>query len=216
MASFSLVLCVAQYKNSQYICTTKVLKDKRNSVKIMKRTVAGTIGHRSFQVEEDAWQELTAYLDSLHSMYKNEPDRHEIIRDIEDRIGEHLWEWRGAQGLVISMADVQRVIGLVGNAQDIDTEAKGSTNAYYAPRKKLYRDPDNRVFGGVCSGLAYYFRADVVLIRVISVVLLFVAFSSFWVYIILWIITPKASTRAQKLEMRGIPVTPENLNKFQL
>lgn len=183
----------------------------------MKRTVSGTIGQRGFQVEEDAWQELTAYLDSLRRIYSRESDREEILRDIEDRVGEYLWEWCGAQGQVVSMRDVQRVIGLVGNPQDLGNESKASysSRADQSTRKKLYRDPDNRVIGGVCSGLAYYFNADVVAVRIIAAALLFLAFASFWVYIILWMITPKAITRTQKLEMRGIPITPENLNNFR-
>lgn len=183
----------------------------------MKRTVSGTIGHREFQVEEDAWQELTMHLKSLRKIYEREIDCEEIVRDMEDRIGEHLWEWRGAQGKVISIDDVQRAINLVGNAQDLSDESKRETssNPVGSPSpRKLYRDPDGKVIGGVCSGLAYYLHTDVVLIRVIAVILLFFASASFWIYLILWIIMPKAITRAQKLEMRGIPVTPENLNKF--
>lgn len=55
----------------------------------MKRTVSGTIGHREFQVEEDAWQELTMHLKSLRKIYEREIDCEEIVRDMEDRIGEH-------------------------------------------------------------------------------------------------------------------------------
>lgn len=182
----------------------------------MKRTVSGTIGHRGFQVEEDAWQELTDYLKSLRRIYENESDCDEIVQDIEDRIGEHLWEWRGVQGQVVCMNDIQRVIGLVGNAHDLGNDAKKNNfQPRNEPRKKLYRDTDSCVIGGVCSGLAYYFRTDVVIIRIIATALLFLAFTSFWIYIIMWIITPEAKTRTQKLEMRGIPVTPENLRNFR-
>jgi len=111
----------------------------------MKRTVSGTIGHREFQVEEDAWQELTMHLKSLRKIYEREIDCEEIVRDMEDRIGEHLWEWRGAQGKVISIDDVQRAINLVGNAQDLSDESKRETssNPVGSPSpRKLYRDPD--------------------------------------------------------------------------
>lgn len=183
----------------------------------MKRTVSGTIGHRGFQVEEDAWQEITSYLDSLRGIYAQEKDCEEIIRDIEDRIGEHLWEWRGAQGQVIGIADVQRVIGLVGAPQDLSGDSKrtNSSRVNPTPRKKLYRDPDNRVLGGICSGLSYYFNTDVVVIRILAAATLFLGLAGFWIYIIMWLITPKANTRTQKLEMRGVPVTPENLNDLR-
>lgn len=182
----------------------------------MKRTVSATIGSRAFLLEEDAYAELLRYLDALKRAYKNEQDLHEIIRDIEDRIADYLWEWRGAQGMAITIEDVLRVKAQIGDPADFsDTYTPPHRNCPpRAQSKKLYRDPDNKVFGGVCSGLSYYFNIDVVLVRIVAIVLLFVAFASFWVYIVLWIVLPKAITRAQRLEMRGIPVTPENLNKY--
>ena len=80
--------------------------------------------------------------------------------------------------------------------------------------KKLFRDPDNKSLGGVCSGLALYLIADVVLLRVLFVIALFMGGVGFWAYIIFWIVAPMAYTAAQKCEMRGLPVTAENLRKF--
>jgi phage shock protein C len=81
-------------------------------------------------------------------------------------------------------------------------------------RKGLFRDPDNRVLGGVCSGLGYYMEVDPVILRVILAVL-FLAFGfGMLVYLILWIAIPKAVTTAQKLEMRGESVNASTIGNF--
>jgi phage shock protein PspC (stress-responsive transcriptional regulator) len=81
-------------------------------------------------------------------------------------------------------------------------------------RRRLYRDGDNRVIGGVCSGLGAYFNIDMVILRVIFVALFFLGVgSSLLIYIILWIVVPKAKTTAQRLEMRGKEATVSNIEK---
>lgn len=176
----------------------------------MKRTMNGSIGLRSFTLEEDAWSELTNYLERLRRLYSSQPDGEEIVNDIEGRLGEHLWEWKGAQGFVITLDDVRRVERVMGQPEDLGSECCPPPQRM---SRKLYRDPLNRVFGGVCSGLAYYFRGDVVLVRIVAVLLLFLFFSSFWVYLVLWIVLPAARTRVERLEMMGLPITNENLKQ---
>jgi phage shock protein PspC (stress-responsive transcriptional regulator) len=84
----------------------------------------------------------------------------------------------------------------------------------YQVRRRLYRDGDNRVLGGVCSGLGAYFNFDTVALRVIFIVLFFLGVgASFLIYLILWIVVPKAKTTAQRLEMRGKEATISNIEK---
>ena len=82
------------------------------------------------------------------------------------------------------------------------------------PVKKLYLDVENRKLGGVCSGLAAYFDIDVTLIRIIFLALLLCGSFGFWLYIIIWIVAPKALTPAQKCELRGIEANAENMARF--
>ncbi len=82
---------------------------------------------------------------------------------------------------------------------------------YIRPRKRFYRDTDHKVIGGVCSGLAAYFRIDPVVMRI-----LFVVTACFWgggilIYLILWFATPEAASAAEKLEMRGERVDVNNI-----
>ena len=80
--------------------------------------------------------------------------------------------------------------------------------------KKLYRDPDDRVLGGVCSGLGAFFNIDPIIIRLIFVLLVFLgAGSSIIIYLILWIVVPKAANAAQRLEMKGEEVNISNISK---
>ena len=80
--------------------------------------------------------------------------------------------------------------------------------------KKLYLDQDDKKIGGVCSGLALFFGIDVTIIRIIMLVALLCGGCGFWVYLVIWIVAPKAMTPAQKCELRGWPVTAENMAKF--
>ncbi|AFK03125.1 phage shock protein C, PspC [Emticicia oligotrophica DSM 17448] len=77
--------------------------------------------------------------------------------------------------------------------------------------KKFYRDNDDKVLGGVCSGLGAYFGVDATVIRLLFVLGVFLFGTGFLAYIILWIVAPKAQTLTQKMEMKGEPVTLSNI-----
>jgi phage shock protein PspC (stress-responsive transcriptional regulator) len=77
----------------------------------------------------------------------------------------------------------------------------------------LFRDPDNRVFGGVCSGIGHYFGIDPVILRIIFVVSFIFFGTGILIYLILWLVIPKAVTSADKLSMKGEPVNVENIKR---
>ena len=80
--------------------------------------------------------------------------------------------------------------------------------------KKFFRDTDDRKIAGVCSGLALYFGVDVVIIRVLFLIALFCASAGFWAYVAVWVVAPEARTAEEKCALRGLPLTHENLKKF--
>ena len=93
-------------------------------------------------------------------------------------------------------------------------KADAGGKIYYSRARKLYRDPDDRILGGVCSGLGAYFNIDRIIVRLIFVALVILgAGSSLLIYIILWIVVPKAKTIAQKLEMKGEEVNVSSISK---
>src|SRR5690606_17416518 len=144
----------------------------------------------------------------------------EIVGDIENRIAE-MFNERIVQGKkeVITMQDVNEVIAQMGSVDDFESEefegASADTTYDIPPvsgQRKLMRDPDDKVFGGVCSGLGHYFGIESRWIRLILVLLFIFGGTGFLLYVILWIVMPMARTRADRMAMRG--ETP-NLQNFK-
>ncbi len=80
--------------------------------------------------------------------------------------------------------------------------------------KKFFRNPDNKKIAGVCSGIATFFNVDVTIIRLVFVIAFICGTIGFWPYLIVWIISSEATTPEQKCQLRGLPTTAENLQKF--
>ncbi|MCW3785743.1 PspC domain-containing protein [Plebeiibacterium sediminum] len=187
----------------------------------MQKTVNINLSGSVFYIDDDAYALLRQYLDKLENYFGNQEEGKEIIHDIESRIAELFNEKLNDKGAVVNMAMVEDVIAKMGQPEDFEEEASEEKETgsykeekYYKQKKRLYRDVDNRVLGGVCGGIAAYFNTDPVFVRVLFAILPFLSFGIIIpVYIVLWIIIPAAITTAQKLEMRGENVTIKNIEK---
>ena len=190
----------------------------------MNKTVSINLGGLFFHIDEDAYQKLNRYFDAIRRSLG--PDgRDEIMSDIEGRIAELLNEKQKTDKQVVGMREVEDVIAVMGEPEDyrIDDEGPASASgAYYnaqtgyvPPRtRKFYRDGEKALVGGVCSGLSHYFRLDPLWLRIIFVILMFVSFgAAIFVYILLWILIPKAVTTTEKLEMTGEPINISNIER---
>ena len=189
----------------------------------MKKTINAGIGGRSFTIDEDAYNRLDAYLRSFKSRLKDVPVT-EVMDDLEARIAELFTEKVGSGARVVDIALVEDVVNQLGmpdgspvpgEAGTGTSGAAGAKSAAAVPHK-LFRDPSGARVAGVCSGLAHYFDLDVSLIRILMLVAIFAATAGFWIYIVLWIVVPKAMTPAQQCEMRGIVPSAENMAKYAL
>ena len=185
----------------------------------MNKTVNINLGGMFFHIDEDAYQKLTRYFDAIKRSLSNSSGHDEIIKDIEMRVSELLNEKQKTDKYVIGLNDVDEVIAVMGQPEDyiIEDELKG-TNTYNSTAtratKKLYRDKEKGMIGGVASGLGHYFGIDSVWIRIVLILLVFAGFGTgILAYIILWIVTPEALTTTEKLEMTGEPVTISNIEK---
>lgn len=190
----------------------------------MNKTVTINISGIIFHIEEDAYEKLGNYLKTVRNRFSAEDGRDEIMMDIESRVAEILQTKTGPSKQVVVMADVDYVIALMGEPEAISdneekTEEKSSkeestrSHGSSYTRRRLYRDVDDKLIGGVCSGLGYYFDLDPVWIRVGFAVAFFVFGTGFLFYILLLLIIPKAETTAEKLEMRGEPVDVNNISR---
>ena len=176
----------------------------------MNKTISINIGGLFFQIDEEAYKLLENYLDSLKKHFENTEGKEEILQDIESRIAE-IFQVKIEKGAsLITPADVEDAIKILGKPDDIDSSGenqeakKGKSSGF---KKRLYRDEDNKVLGGVCSGLGHYFNVDPVWFRIGFIFALFVFGSSALIYLILWIIIPQATTTEEKLNMKGEPMT---------
>lgn len=182
----------------------------------MKKVVEVNIGGINFTIEDDAYVQLKTYLTRFEASLPKE-DAKEIMEDVEARVAEIFQKEIRYPNQVIGSDSVKKVIeclGEVGSNTSTDNQSESKTESKMKTGKKLYRNMDDRVCAGVCSGLAAYFDIDVTIIRAIFVVVFLFGGSAFFAYIILWVIMPKAETVIQKMEMNGDPITAENLKNY--
>ena len=114
---------------------------------------------------------------------------------------------------VVNLKMVEEIIGQVGYPEGYK-EVNNTNNENMSAPKRLFRDPDDKKIGGVCSGLALFLGIDVVFIRIIFLIALLFVGGGFWAYVIFWIVAPEARTAVEKCEMRGLPPTAENIRRF--
>lgn len=174
----------------------------------MKKTVKITIQGFSYHLDEDAYLALNDYLQAIGRQFASAEESKEVLDEVEGRIAEIFTDWLNEQKQVINLNDIHRLITIIGKPKDFITEEeqtqRENTTSQERPlHGKIFRDKDDAVFGGVCSGLASYFNFDAVLIRVLFVVLVLFFGLSLWVYIILWIVIPPAVTPEQRMEMKS-------------
>lgn len=265
----------------------------------MKKNISINISGIIFHIEEDGYDQLKEYLESINRYFSTFEDSLEIIADIETRIAEIFLSKLKEGKQVIAIEDVEALIATMGSIKDfqaaeedtsfkesdidLDAEEEDQGEPIFAKRlyrdnnrkllagvlsgvafyfnidplwirllyvllffgvwflptiagflliayivmwivvpasdelkeekkiKKMYRDPDSKVLGGVASGIAAYFGVDVVIIRLLFFATIFIAGTGLILYIILWIILPEAKTLTDKMEMQGQPVTLSNI-----
>lgn len=191
------------------------LKQGIKQIKItdMKKVIEVNIGGVNFTIEDDAYIQLKNYLNRFEASLPIE-DAKEIMEDVEARVAEIFQKEVKYPNQVISSSSVRKVIECLGEVNsNNENQSETKTENKMRTEKKLYRNIDEKVFAGVCSGLAAYFNIDATIVRVIFVLIFFLGGSALLAYIILWIIMPKAETVIQKMEMNGEPITAENLKK---
>ncbi|MCJ7446644.1 MAG: PspC domain-containing protein [Bacteroidales bacterium] len=179
----------------------------------MKITVSINLGGYSLNIDEDAYAELKRYLKNLELHFAGEESSSEILSDIEARMSELFRVKLTAYKQVISMDDVRNVISVLGTPEDIsDNEGTSARDKFSSPGyHRMYRDPDNRIIGGVCAGMGAYWNIEPWIIRIIFIAFTMLGGLGILVYLILYIVLPEAKTTAQKIEMKGEPVNIHNI-----
>lgn len=196
----------------------------------MKEVVKVSIGGYAFTLDVEAYEAANTYLDELQSYYSRRSGGDEIMEGLEERFAELLLDRVGSDG-VASKSEVAAVMAILGKPSAIESgddapelpsriNPEGESQASPEPerpagmqqeRRRLFRDPDHHIFGGVCTGLANYFGIDVVIVRIIWVALLILGLhlsdASSWDsavlfpilgYLICWISMPVPQSQHEK------------------
>tara|TARA_R110001592_G_scaffold359340_1_gene665569 strand:+ start:5108 stop:6682 length:1575 start_codon:yes stop_codon:yes gene_type:complete len=191
----------------------------------MNKTININLAGIIFHLDEDAYKLLDTYLNKLKLVFKNTDGHEEIITDIEARFAELFQADLVDHLAVVTIDMVKNAIAKVGEPEMFVTDDEDETDSHHSKeekvnpgtkknKRKLYRNPDDTTIAGVCSGLAAYLGTESWIIRTIFVVLvLFGTGTGIPIYIILWIVVPEARTTSQKLEMKGEPITVDNISK---
>ena len=189
----------------------------------MKEVEKVSIGGYAFTLEKDASMEVERYLKGLESHYLGQPGGKEIMEGIEERMAELLLERCGQNG-VASMMDIHGIIDILGRPERIEADDPEPEQPQSAPRKKMYRDMENKRIGGVCAGLANYFNFDVAAMRIIfCVIALALLFGGarngawsllgFVAYAVLWLAMPPARTAQERWAMKGDSGTLDDIQR---
>ena len=204
----------------------------------MKKTVNINLAGQPFIIDEDAYDMLSDYLLTLRQAFVATGES-DITPDIEIRMAELFEDALSSSASIITITDVENVIERIGRPETIleeidginitgdsndknftkeEPESLNDTSSTPPPlpiQKRLYRDPSNRLLGGVCSGLSWYLGIDPVWMRLITVGLCFLSFSVAGIaYLVLWIIVPEANTPYERLQMMGESPSMDNIGKM--
>lgn len=194
----------------------------------MQRIIQINLSGRLIPIEEDAYLLLRDYVKTLERQFEKEQGKDEIIQDIETRIAE-LFGYRLAAGApCIDTPDVSKVIETLGPAYKMGSNdepvnpylpeqyaGQKNNNQYnYNGHRRIFRNPNDKILGGVCSGVANYFEIDPVIVRLVMATLFFFAGIGFLAYIISWIVIPYPRTPEEMASMSGgVPLNFHDIKK---
>ncbi|MDR2214752.1 MAG: PspC domain-containing protein [Nevskiaceae bacterium] len=194
----------------------------------MRKVTTISLNDNAYQVDDEGYEALRAYLGAAERNLAGNPDRAEILRDLEQAIGDKCRACLGTHKTVVTQEEIQRIVEQMGpviepgesadstaaNASasaDTSTGAQTNTGAGAAAAngarpRRLYRLQEDSMWAGVCGGLGAYFGVDPVWVRV-AFILLTLFTSGLWlaVYLVMWIIVPKATTTSERAAAHGAP-----------
>lgn len=191
----------------------------------MKKSISLNIQGSVFLFDENASVVLSNYIENLKLFFKEYEDADEIIRDIEYRISELLFE-KNDKKHEFTEEEVVKVIETIGKPDDFDSEKTEEKNnlksseeteeqSNLKPSKKLYRDLDNGWIGGVASGLAEHFNLPVTIFRLAFIFAAFLSYGlALLIYIFLWISLPKVNSIVDALKVKGREINIDSISKF--
>lgn len=192
----------------------------------MKKTISAEVGGSNFIFDEDAYVLLDSYLNQFEDHLEHDTEK-DVMEELEMRIADLFRDGlHGKEVVDIRLTEsVIAQLGLPGGETfKLDDEKSStkkdsgeSTNFFdftFDKSRKLFRDPDDKKIGGVCSGMGFYFNIDPTIIRLLFVFIVMFGGAGIVAYVILLLVVPEASSAAEKCQMRGIEANADNIRKY--
>lgn len=184
----------------------------------MEKIIQISIGSSVFTLEETAYETLKKYLDEIRAAFTNEEGGAEIVKDIEARISEHLACLGKMPITTTDVEDIEKIMGSVAEVTGKNDQPSPAAPEAETPtariHRRLFRDEDHAILGGVCAGIAAYLDVDPVWVRLATVILAFMSLGTIIVlYVVLWLIVPAAETTSELIEMHGEEVTLRSIKE---
>lgn len=187
----------------------------------MERVITVNLNGRAYQLEERAHAVLSAYIDRASATLAGNPDKAEILADLEQAIADKAAAYLNGHKQVVTGPEMTRILDEMGPVGGEESEGAahsdeppraGATFSQEPPRKRLYRIKDGAVISGVSTGMAAYFDLDVALIRALWVVAaIFTNLLAVLVYVIMMFVVPSANTSEEWAAARGVPFNAQGV-----
>ncbi len=187
----------------------------------MNKVFTVNLGGYPFTIDEDAFEYLDKYLKAIHQHFRGGDGYEEITGDIESRLAELFQESLGNRPIV-TIKDIKYAISTMGSPEEFGADplegepgSYGKSDFSIKTGKRLFRDPEDEVVAGVCSGIAAYFGiTDPLWVRIAFIAFTMLGGSGLLLYVVLWAILPKAETAGDYLSMRGEPININNISNI--
>ena len=188
----------------------------------MNKVITVNLNGRAYQVEEQAFEALRAYLDEAARLLADDPDCLEIMADLEQAIGDKGSRYLVAGRNVLGEPEMKRILEemgpveageqTAGAASSASAEHAGAAGRESSGPRRLYLVREGAMLAGVCNGLAAYFGMDPTIVRLIFVVLLVLSTGFFAIaYLVLMFVIPTAKTPEERAAARGLPFNAQEL-----
>ena len=184
----------------------------------MQKVISINLNGHAYQVEEAGYDALRDYLAGAERTLAGNPDRSEIIADLEQAIANRCRQVLGPHKSVVTAAEMEQIIREMGpiqapGAAEEAESGPGGEPADAVPRpRRLYRIPDGAMIAGVCNGLAAYFGVDAMLVRAGFVVAALLTKGAAVIgYIAMMFVIPEAKTAEQRADAGGAPFNAKDV-----
>jgi phage shock protein PspC (stress-responsive transcriptional regulator) len=188
----------------------------------MNKVITINLNGNAYQVDERGHDALSDYLDGAEIQLEGNPDRAEILADLEQAIADKCRAYLAAHKTVVTAAEIEQILREMGPVNDAHAESddegthgeqhSDTGSAGTRPPKRLYQIREGAMLSGVCKGLAVYLNVDVTIVRIVFIVLTLLT-SGVWLllYAAMMIVVPHAETSEERAAAHGTPFSAKEV-----